>query len=102
MAVKVNWTLLALEDIENIAEFISKDSFYYATIQIEVFFDKAKILEEYPLSGRVVAEINNELIRELIAGSYRIIYKIVSSNQIDVLTIHHSARLISNNPLFKK
>ena len=43
-------------------------------------------------TGKIVPEINQENIRELIEGSYRIIYKIVENNQIDILTIHHSAR----------
>ena len=37
-------------------------------------------------------EINRENIRELIEGNYRIIYKILEENKIDILTIHHSAR----------
>ncbi len=37
-------------------------------------------------------QIENEQIRELIEGSYRIIYKVVSNSQVDILTIHHSAR----------
>jgi len=41
------------------------------------------MLADYALSG---------LIRELIEGNYRIIYKIVNEYQIDILTIHHSAR----------
>lgn len=37
-------------------------------------------------------EIDKQNIRKLTDGNYRIIYKIVSKNQIDILTIHHSAR----------
>jgi plasmid stabilization system protein ParE len=40
----------------------------------------------------MVAEIGNEIIRELIEGNYRIIYKIVNDSRIDILTIHHSSR----------
>ncbi len=43
-------------------------------------------------SGKMVSEIDQDNIRELIEGSYRIIYKIVKDNQIDILTIHHSSR----------
>jgi len=39
-----------------------------------------------------VTEISRENIRELIEGNYRIIYKIVAEDQIDILTIHHPAR----------
>jgi mRNA-degrading endonuclease RelE of RelBE toxin-antitoxin system len=38
----------------------------------------------------------------LILGNYRIIYLIVNSKQIDILTVHHGRRLLGNNPVFKK
>lgn len=101
MATKVNWTNLALEDIANIAEFISKDSFYYAQLQTERFFARVEILESHPHSGRIVPELSKNELRELIEGSYRIVYRIVSHERLDILTVHHSSRLISNNPLFK-
>jgi plasmid stabilization system protein ParE len=58
-------------------------------------------LPKQPLSGRVVPELNNENLRELIFRNYRIIYEIIPDKQINILTIHHHARLVSNNPAFK-
>ncbi len=98
--VEVNWTNLALDDIENIAQFIANDSLRFAKIQAARFFQSAEILSSLPKAGRIVPEINNEEIRELILGNYRIIYQIVSKKRIDIITVHHSKRLISNNPLF--
>jgi addiction module RelE/StbE family toxin len=98
--VEVRWTDQALSDIENIAEFISKDSFKYAEIQVQRFFSKVDVLISHPHSGRIVPETNNKLIRELIQGNYRIIYKIISVNQIDILTVHNSRKLLINNPAF--
>lgn len=100
--VKVNWTKQSINDIDHIAEFISKDSEKYAAIQTLRFFEAAKILEHQPEIGRIVPEINNQNIRELIEGNYRIIYRVKNLNVIDILTVHHSKRLISNNPIFKK
>ncbi len=99
--VRVNWTDQTLNDIENIAQFIEKDSPKYANIQVQRFFDKAKILETHPHTGRIVPEINQDYLKELIQGNYRIIYRIVTDNQIDIITIHHSRRLLGNNPVFK-
>jgi toxin ParE1/3/4 len=99
--VKVGWTLQAVDDIENIANFISKDSYRYAQIQVQRFFEVTLILETNAEFGRVVPELNNPTIREIILGTYRIIYRIVSNDRIDVLTVHHSKRLLGNNPLFK-
>ncbi len=98
--VEVRWTNQSLSDIENIAEFIAKDSFKYAEIQVHLFFSKTDILSSFPNAGRLVPEVNNKSIRELIQGNYRIIYKIISENKIDILTVHHSRRLLTNNPDF--
>jgi toxin ParE1/3/4 len=50
--------------------------------------------------GKMVPEFLLPELRELIEGNYRIIYRIVSEERIDILTIHHSSRLLSNNPMF--
>jgi addiction module RelE/StbE family toxin len=102
MVVEVRWTTEALDDIENIAQFITKDSEHYAVVQTERFFDKVKILETHPFAGQIVPELKSGNIRQLIEGNYRIIYIIVSKNRIDILTIHHGKRLLSNNPQFEE
>lgn len=100
--VEINWTSQSLEDIDTIAEFIAKDSQKYASIQVDRFFDEVKLLNEQPLLGKPVPEIKDKSIREILQGSYRIIYCLVSKDKIDILTIHHSKRLLSNNPIFKR
>lgn len=102
MATEIKWTLHALQDIENIAEFIAQDSEHFASIQIDKFFIRSQILEQFPLAGRMVPELGDEQIRELIEGNYRMIYRVVSESRVDILTIHQSYQLLSNNPLFKK
>ena len=100
--VEIRWTEQALEDINNIAEFIAKDSVKYAKIQVSRFFDGAEILKSQPQIGRIVPEIGDDKIRELIIGNFRMIYRIVSSHLVIILTVHHSRRLLINNPVFKK
>ncbi|MEI6050439.1 MAG: type II toxin-antitoxin system RelE/ParE family toxin [Bacteroidota bacterium] len=88
------WTEQSIDDLINIAEFIAKDSFKYSVIQIRRIRERAKILKTQPFSGRIVPETKNESIRELILGSYRIIYRIISDDRIDILTVYHSAKLL--------
>jgi len=90
--VRINWTPQARDDLKSIAEYISSDSVRYAKLQVVKIRTGTKILKSHIKSGKIVTEINDKNIRELIEGNYRIIYKIVSENQIDILTIHHSAR----------
>ena len=100
--VEVRWTAQSIEDIRSIAEFISKESKKYADSQVDSFFVYAEILESFPNAGRIVPETNNKALRELLIGSYRVIYEIISSKRIDILAVHHSARLLKNSPVFQK
>lgn len=97
--VLINWTFQAKDDLKGIAEYISKDSKRYAKYQVFKIRNRTKILKKYIQIGKKVPEINQGNIRELIEGNYRIIYKIISKSQIDILTIHHSARDLSRREI---
>ena len=97
--VKIVWTDKAIEDLDNIGHYIAIDSEKYAKIVVQNLFKSVDVLEMYPQIGRIVPEFNTENIRELINGNYRIVYFIKDQHQIDILTIHHSARLLDENYL---
>jgi len=96
--VKVRWTDFAIDNLVAIGDFIEQDSFFYAQRVVNYLFDSINILEQHPRAGRVVPEFKDKTIRELIRGNYRIVYKIVSEQDIDIVTVHHSARLLHNLP----
>jgi len=91
---EVAFTEQALADIDDIATYISYDSSRYAELQVEKFLGRIQMLEELPQIGRIVPELNQKSVRELIEGNYRIIYKIVNKNLVHILTIHHSRKLL--------
>ena len=64
MDYKVNWSPEAVEDLESIAEYISRDSKFYATSVVTRIIDLSRELNEFPLIGRVVPEIGDKNIRE--------------------------------------
>ena len=90
--VNVIWTQVAIEDLRLIHEYISKDSRFYADRFVGKIVTRIKQLESFPKSGRIVPEFNSSIIRELIEGNYRIIYKIAEDNSIGIVRIHHAAR----------
>ena len=96
--VKVVWTNSAIEDLNDIGDYIAKDSERYAEITVQRLFDSVDILEENPKAGKVVPEFDDESVRELIrvGGSFRIVYQIKNDFQIDILTVHNCARLLGN------
>jgi toxin ParE1/3/4 len=100
--VELIWSPTAVKDIGNIAEYIAKDSLKAANLQTNRFFEKTEILENYPLIGSFVPELNDKNYRQLLVNSYRIIYKIISDTEVHILTVHHQARLLENNPVFKR
>ena len=95
--VQLNWTLLARNDMKAIFEYISKDSKKYAKLEILKIKSRTQVLKEQPLIGKEVIESGNIDVRELVEGNYRIIYKMVDNDSIDILTIHHCSR--NFNPL---
>ena len=93
---KVIWTESALSDLEDIGDHISKESVRYAELTVATLFESPDILETNPLAGPMVPELQNESIRQLTRGSFRIVYHIVDEDLIEILTVHRSARLLSN------
>ncbi len=96
--VKIKWTPQSLDDIESIANFIARDSNYYAQMFVTKIFDTTNYLELFPESGQIVSELNRKEIREVALGDYRIIYRI-RSNIIEILTVYHSARLLNSKKI---
>ena len=96
--VKVRWTDYAIENLVAIGGYIELDSPFYAKEVVSALFNSVDILEAHPLAGRIVPEFENKTIRELIRNNYRIVYKLVTESDIDILTVHHSARLLRDIP----
>jgi addiction module RelE/StbE family toxin len=90
--VKLIWTDQAINDLGDIGDYIAENSEKYAKLTVKKLFERTDILKTFPHAGRVVPEKNEDNVRELIEGNYRIIYEIVSTAQINILTVYHSAR----------
>ncbi len=90
--VRIIWTELATRELQEIFEFVAQDSKLYAKRQVIKIRNKTKILKSSKYIGKVVDEIGIPIVREIVEGNYRIIYKVNNENEIAILTIHHSAR----------
>ena len=96
--VKIVWTEISIEDLKEIFDFIADDSSRYAVITTQKIYQRTQAIVTNPFLGRIVPEFNDEYIRELIEGNYRIIYKIKNEMQVDILRVFHSARLLKRKP----
>jgi plasmid stabilization system protein ParE len=92
----LRWTVQAVEDLEAVRVYVARDSEYYAALLVERLFASVERLGEFPESGRMVPEFQRSDLREVIVGSYRIVYRL-SQDPIAVLTVFHGARLFPEN-----
>ncbi len=91
MARTVSWTETATKDLEEAAEFIARDSRYYAAALVREARSAAQTLRTFADRGRVVPEIAAPDIRELFIRSYRFIYQ-VTTDRVFILALVHGAR----------
>ena len=90
---RVSWTPQAADDLEAICLFIARDTPQIAATFADRVVTAADRLETHPRLGRVVPEFGIEDIREILVGSYRVIYR-VREDEVHILTVHHGARLL--------
>ena len=88
--MKVIWSPQAIEDLNRIVDLIALDKKEAATRWAKGVEAKVSRLRRFPLSGKMVSELGRQEIREMIVGSYRVIYKV--GKTISVLTIFHGAK----------
>jgi toxin ParE1/3/4 len=91
--MKVSWSPLAIDRVSEIAEYIARDNPEAAKSWVDTVFEKVASLKSYPENGRVVPEINNRAIRELLYGNYRIVYR-VDEKRISILTVRHGKQIL--------
>ena len=93
MAHAVAWSAGAVEDLESIAEYISRDSAAYAAAVIRNIIESTRRLTKFPESGRIVPELNDRGTREVIAHGYRVIYRLQEEHVLVITVLHGRRRL---------
>jgi toxin ParE1/3/4 len=91
--MKIRWSYEALERLIEIEGYISKDSSVRAIQFVDQLIEHAELLSGKPLMGRIVPELANPYIRELVFKKYRIIYRL-KEKRIEILTVFEGHRLM--------
>ncbi len=91
--VRIEWTERSLEDLNQIHDYIARDSKSYATLFIKKLYNTVQKLKEFPNMGRIVPEVNIPSVREIIFQNYRIIYRTMN-NFVEIITVFHGSRLL--------
>jgi len=93
MDYQVVLSVSARSDIHDIVRYISLDDPKRAEEFGRFLIQCARSLGPFPMRGRIVPEFGDESIRELIAKSYRIVYRVDQKRSlIEIVRFWHAAR----------
>ena len=93
------WTRPALDSLLDITRYIQADKPSAARRFAASIKGKVGRLQAFPQSGRVVPEFPAAGLREVLVADYRIIYRFMKSrNTVQILAVHHGARLLDVTP----
>ena len=93
MDFKVFLSSAALSDLERIAAYITLENVVAAERMGNQLLDAALSLTTFPERGRVVPEFRRPELREIVFRSYRIIYRVNSTdNSLEIVRFWHGAR----------
>jgi addiction module RelE/StbE family toxin len=87
--LKLRWTGPALDDLRSIRDYVSRDDPVAAKRLAKRLRSSVVRLRRFPKSGRIVPELSSREFREVIVGSYRIVYNI-QEEAVVILRIWHS------------
>ena len=92
---EIIWTNPALEDLNDIAEYIALSNLLSAKKLVAKIFDKVERLEVFPESGKKPIELTNLNYREVVVNPCRIFYKI-EKQKIYILFVMRQERDLKN------
>ena len=92
--MRIIWSREASENLVEIEDFIARDGRERAVRFVDSLIDHAEtILADNPRSGRIVPEISNLNMRELIYRGYRMVYRF-KGDALEILTVFEGHRLL--------
>ncbi len=88
---RIRWAPGAIADLEDVCEFISRDSEYYAALFAKRIIAIVESIPDFPLAGRALSEYEDKNIRERIFKNYRIVYRL-KDGYVEIAAICNSAK----------
>jgi len=103
MDYRVVWTRGAIANLTDIAEYVKRDSPYYASVVVFKIRTAARSLKKYPYRAHRMRELDDNQLREIVIYDYRLIYEIFEGEQprIEILMIVHSARMLQSDEFLR-
>ena len=93
MDYAIIWTRSAHNDLRELVRYIAADDPVAAERFGKAVIRRIEGITSFPKLGRMVPEIGNEMIREVILSPYRIVYELdEAAGHIAVVRVWHGAR----------
>ncbi|MGF1546440.1 MAG: type II toxin-antitoxin system RelE/ParE family toxin [Thiotrichales bacterium] len=89
--MRVEWSNLARDDLDNLVRYISRDSAFYARRIGEKVVLATRRLREFPEIGRMIPEAEDNTLREIIVQGYRVMYRL-ETDRVLILAVMHGRR----------
>ena len=88
---RIVWSAAAVQDLTDIQAFIGRTSPRYASVAVQHLIDAVGRLEAFPESGRMVPELAEPGVREVVHGNYRVVYEL-RDERVEILTVFRASR----------
>jgi len=92
--MRVEWSDSARGDLEDLVRYISRDSAFYAQRFGEKVVLATRRLRDFPESGRMIPEADDQTLREIIVQGYRVMYRL-EAGRVLILAVMHGSRDLS-------
>ena len=98
---RIIWTEPALQDLEQIADYISLDKANAANRFVQRVFQRVEQLASHPKSGSIPNELNGTPYRQLVIPPVRVFYR-EQDDIVFIIYIMRGERLFRSNNLHER
>lgn len=87
----IDWSLTAQRHLRDIVEYLESTSPSYAGVFGGQVFAAVELIGEFPRLGRAVPEYQDDDLREVLVGNYRLVYHLTGEH-LGIVGIVHGSR----------
>ena len=91
--VEIRWSPIATDDYESIIMYYGKTAPKFAQNLAKKIMYIIENINQFPKLGRIVPELGNAAIREIVYRNFRIIYRL-KQNILEITRIIHGSRIL--------
>ena len=90
---KITFSNGARDELHQLHEYQAQTSVIFAGRLLGKIISRVDVLHTFPQLGRKLPEApDDDSLRELLEGNYRIIYELLPNDRILILKVHHMSR----------